>query len=134
MKNSVQHFDERKKILLVEDNNTTRQIYKSRLFMEGFSVIEAKNGMDALKFINEEAPDLIILDLYMDEMDGFKVISILRASPQWKKLPVIAISSRGTKDVIEKVINTGANIFLSKMVTTPSKLAETAEAVLQQEG
>ena len=122
----------RKKILLVEDNDMTRQIYRSKLLMEGFSVVEAVNGVEAVKLLREQIPDVVILDLYMEKMDGFKVLSILRSTPQWEHLPVIVCSSRGTKDVMEKVINAGATEFLSKVVTSPAKLAETVKAVIQR--
>ena len=131
MKKSALNLN-KKKILLVEDNDMTRQLYKSKLLMEGFSVIEAKNGIEAIKFLREQIPDLLILDLYMEKMDGFKVLSILRITPQWESLPVIVCSSRLTKDVIEKLSNAGATEFLSKIITSPAKLAETARAVIQR--
>jgi CheY-like chemotaxis protein len=124
--------DERKKILLIEDDDKTRAINKSKLFSDGFSIIEAKDGIEAMKLLEEESPDLVILDLYMERMDGFKVLSILKIHPKWKDLPVIIFSARGTQDVIEKVISAGAEEFLSKMVTTPVKLAEMVKIVLKR--
>jgi len=123
---------ERKKILLIEDNDIARQINKNRLSLEGFFVIEARDGIEAMNLLKKQTPDLIIFDLDMKTMDGFKLLSIFKISPQWKNIPVIVFSSRGTKDVIEKVIQAGADEFLSKMVTSPSKLSETAKAILQR--
>ena len=127
---SVKAKPEQKKILLIEDDNRTRQINKSRLFSEGFHVIEARDGIEAMKFIEEQTPDCVILDLFMEKMDGFKVLSILKAHPKWKDLPVIVFSARGTQDVIEKVIGAGADEFLSKMVTSPAKLSEAVKMIL----
>ena len=120
----------RRKILLVEDNDLTRSIYKGRLTMEGFFVIEAKDGINALKALKEERPDLIILDLHLEKMSGMKLLAILRETPNWVNIPVIVCSGKGTKDVIQKVLEAGAEEFLSKTITTPAKLAETARAVI----
>lgn len=129
---AVKISDAKKKILLVEDDDKTRRINKSKLFLEGFFVIEAIDGIEAIKLLDKQIPDLIILDLYMEKMDGFKVLSILKMNPKWIDIPVIVFSGRGTQDVIEKVINAGANEFLSKMLTSPSKLAATVKMVLRQ--
>jgi len=123
--------DKRKKILLIEDNESSRKMSRNKLVQEGFAVIEARDGMEALTLLKEQQPDLIILDLYMEKMDGFKVLSILKITPEWKDLPVIVFSARGEQDVIEKVIHAGANEFLLKMLTTPAKLANTVKTVLQ---
>jgi len=103
---------------------------KSKLVMEGFTVLEADNGMDAINMLKYESPDLIILDVFMQKIDGFKVLAIIKESPKWKDVPVIIFSSKGTQDVIEKAMNAGANEFLLKMMTTPVKLSETVKALL----
>jgi CheY-like chemotaxis protein len=121
-----------KNILLVEDNNTSRQAIKSALCKEGFCVIEASDGIEAIKFLAGQHPDLIILDLYMKGMDGLKVLSIIKTDPNWKELPVIVCSGHDTQDVKEKVMNAGADGFLSKSGTSPSKLAQYAKTILQQ--
>ena len=123
---------EGKNILLVEDNNTSRQAIKSALCKEGFCVIEASDGIEAIKFLAGQHPDLIILDLYMKGMDGLKVLSIIKTDPKWKELPVIVCSGHDTQDVKEKVMNAGADGFLSKSGTSPAKLAQYAKTILQQ--
>src|SRR4030066_1494113 len=85
------------KILFVEENDISGQ-YRSKLLAEGFSIIEAKDIVEAMKILREQTPDLIILDLYMKKMDGFKVLSILKTNPKWKELPVIVCSTSGTED------------------------------------
>jgi PleD family two-component response regulator len=122
----------RKKILLIDDNTLTRQIHQNRLVMEGFAVIAAKDGIEAIQLLKKTTPDLIIFDLYMEKMDGFKVLMILKSSAKWKDVPIIVFSSHGTQDVIDKVITAGADEFLLKMITSPSKLAQKAKAVLKQ--
>lgn len=121
-----------KNILLVEDNNTSRQAIKSALCKEGFCVIEASDGIEAIKLLSEQNPDLIILDLYMKGMDGLKVLSLIKTDQKWKELPVIVCSAHDTQDVKEKVMNAGADGFLSKSGTSPAKLAQYAKTILRQ--
>ena len=123
---------EAKNILLVEDNNTSRQAIKSALCKEGFCVIEASDGIEAIKLLSEQNPDLIILDLYMKGMDGLKVLSLIKTDQKWKELPVIVCSAHDTQDVKEKVMNAGADGFLPKSGTSPAKLAQYAKTILQQ--
>ena len=123
---------EGKNILLVEDSDTTRQAIKSALSKEGFTVIEAMDGIEAMKFIAEQDLDLIILDLYMKGIDGLKVLSVLKTNPKWKELPVIVCSGHDAQDIREKVMNAGADEFFSKRGASPAKLAKSAKALLQQ--
>jgi CheY-like chemotaxis protein len=124
--------EEGKKILLVEDNNTARQAIKDALCKEGFSVLEAVDGIEAMKFIAEQKLDLIILDLYMKGIDGLKVLSVLKTNPKWKELPVIVCSGHDTQEVKDKVKNAGADEFLSKRGTSPARLAQSARALMQK--
>lgn len=131
-KKPAQSDIEGKNILLVEDNNTSRQAIKSALSKEGFCVIEANDGIEAMKLLAEQTPDLLILDLYMKGMDGLKVLSFLKTDPKWKELPVIVCSAHDTQEVKDKVMNAGADEFISKRGTSPAKLALSAKAVLQK--
>jgi CheY-like chemotaxis protein len=131
-KKPAQSEREEKNILLVEDSNTTRQAIKSALCKEGFSVIEAIDGIEAMKFIAEQNIDLIILDLYMKGIDGLKVLSVLKTNPKWKEVPVIVCSGHDTQDIKDKVMNAGADEFLSKRGTSPAKLVQSAKALLEQ--
>ena len=74
-----------KNVLLVEDNNTSRQAIKSALSKEGFCVIEASDGIEAIKLLAEQTPGLILLDLYMKGMDGLKVLSLIRTEPKMER-------------------------------------------------
>jgi CheY-like chemotaxis protein len=131
-KKPAQSDIEGKNILLVEDNKTSREAIKSALCKEGFCVIEASDGIEAIKFLAGQHPDLIILDLYMKGMDGLKVLSIIKTDPNWKELPVIVCSGHDTQDVKEKVMNAGAAGFLSKRGTSPGKLVQYAKTILRQ--
>jgi len=119
-------------ILLIEDNEVSRKIHKTQLVENGFSVIEARDGIEGIKLLEEHTPSLIILDLYMENMDGFKMLSILKSTKKWMNISVLIFSARITQDVIDKLISAGADDFLVKQVTSPDKLAEAAKAVLKR--
>jgi CheY-like chemotaxis protein len=117
-------------VLFVEDNEMSRRMIKQKLTSEGFWVVEAKDGVEAINILAEERIDIILLDLYMDKMSGFKVLSILKSAPEWKDIPVVVYSAKGTDDIIDKVISAGADGFLVKMITSPAKIAEALKAQL----
>ncbi|MBI5674397.1 MAG: response regulator [Nitrospirae bacterium] len=123
---------EKKCILLVEDSDTSRRVCKSKLVSEGFQVNEVKDGYEAIKYLNVDKTDLIVLDLHMENIDGFKVLAMLKASEQWRDIPVIVFSSKSSQDTINKVLDAGADEFLSKMMTSPKKLVETIENLLKR--
>ncbi|MGD0883366.1 MAG: response regulator [Thermodesulfovibrionales bacterium] len=121
-----------KKILLVDDSTQSRSIYKNKLNLEGFSVVEASNGVEALKCLREMKPDIVILDLWMEGIDGFKILQLMSMNPELKRIPVIVLSARVIPADIEKVISLGAKDFLPKMTTSPVKLAQKVKEVLSR--
>lgn len=116
--------DSRKRVLLIDEDPMKRRMSKSKLILEGFSVVDVEDGFSAIRRMEEETPDLVILDLFMQKMDGFKVLTIIRESPMWKDIPVLIYSSKGGDAIMEKVLAAGATEFLLKMMTSPTKLAE----------
>ncbi len=117
-------------VLMVEDSENVRRLNKSRLVSEGFSVIEATDGMDALKILGTQTPDIILLDLHMEKMDGYKVMSFLKQNPNLKDIPVIVFSSKFSSEEQSKVFEAGATEFLPKMTTPPAKLVGIIKNIL----
>ena len=118
-----------RKILLVDDSAQSRAIYRNKLNLDGFTVIEASNGIEALKYMQEAKPDLVILDLWMEGLDGFKILQIMQLNPNLKGIPVIILSARSVPADIQKAIALGAKDYLPKMTTTPVKLAEKVKEI-----
>lgn len=80
-------------ILLVDDDLTLREMYEERLKQEGYLVIGASDGVDALKRANEDKPDLIILDIMMPKLNGIDVMNKLRSEEKTKNIPVIVLTA-----------------------------------------
>lgn len=111
-------------ILLVDDSAQSRAIYRNKLTLDGFTVIEASDGIEALKSLQENKPDLVILDLWMEGIDGFKLLQLMNLNPDLKNIPVLILSARSVPGDIQKALALGAKDFLPKMTTTPLKLSE----------
>ncbi|MDX2213829.1 MAG: PAS domain S-box protein [Oculatellaceae cyanobacterium bins.114] len=80
-------------VLIVEDDDATRDMFRRILEKEGWIVLEAENGQIGLDQVASHHPDLILLDLMMPKMDGFEFISVLRQTPQWRSLPIIVVTA-----------------------------------------
>ncbi|RJQ42139.1 MAG: response regulator [Nitrospiraceae bacterium] len=122
---------DKKKILIADANESARRMNKSRLVLDGFSVLEAKSPEEALKILQEEQIDMAILDIYMMPVDGLDLISHIRQMPQYVDIPVIAWAAKNTPEVIEQAKNAGATIFLPKATTSPIKMSENVKKLLK---
>jgi len=122
---------EQSKVLIVDDNDATRRMNKSKLVLDGFAVMEARDGIEAIAKLQADLPDLVVLDLYMEKMDGYKVLGYIRGSETLKHLPVIVFSARGTPAEIDRAMAAGATGFMVKMNTSPVKLSERIKTLLK---
>lgn len=111
------------KILIAEDDPMVTKLYKAKLELEGFEVIEATDGKDALTKLDLQ-PDLVLLDLMMPVMDGFEFLENVRTNPKYKKIPVIILSILGQEVDIKRAKELGAVDYLIKSEMTPRQLVE----------
>jgi CheY-like chemotaxis protein len=118
------------KVLLVDDTEFYIKLYKSKLLTEGYVVTTANNGVEAIKAITAEKPDIILLDLVMPVMDGFKFLVTIKADPRLKDIPVVVFSGKGNSDEVGQAITAGASDFLVKATTTPNKVVEKIQKVM----
>ncbi|MGA2193502.1 MAG: response regulator [Nitrospirota bacterium] len=111
------------KFLVVEDSPTMRQLISFALKrVHGAKIIEASDGIDALKKISAEKFDLILTDINMPIMDGLKLVSLIRGDDQHKEIPIIIITTEGAEEDRRKGIALGANAYLSKPIQTAELL------------
>jgi CheY-like chemotaxis protein len=121
----------RKQILIIEDTEFYQRVYQHRFLQAGFSVWVAKNGIEGLKMVAQNRPDLIILDLVMEGMDGYKVLHILKGDEGLKEIPVVVLSAKGGTQEVEKAIAMGAADFLVKATTNPHQVIEKIKQIFQ---
>jgi DNA-binding response OmpR family regulator len=107
-------FNGKKTVLLVEDEEPLRRVLRELLEREGFTVVEASDGIQALDEVDRSAPDVLVLDLKLPRLDGYGVLNHLRARPSTAKLPVIVLTAKGDEENEVRVFETGANDFLTK--------------------
>jgi two-component system chemotaxis response regulator CheY len=103
-----------KKIMVVDDSNTIRQSLKAVLQSEGYEVVEAANGVDALIKMKENAIGLFISDINMPEMDGIALLKKIKEDENYKHTPVIMLTTESTGDMITKGKEAGARAWMIK--------------------
>ena len=106
--------EQKKKILLVEDDIALSAVYRSRLEIEGFDVREANNGEDALSATVEYRPDLILLDVMMPKISGFDVLDILRNTPETANVRIIMLTALSQPKDKERAESLGGDDYLVK--------------------
>lgn len=102
------------KIMLVEDDKALREIYSIRLTAEGYTIVSASDGEEALATAVSERPDLIISDVMMPKISGFDMLDILRSTPETKDIKVIMMTALSSEDQRQRGENLGADKYLVK--------------------
>jgi chemosensory pili system protein ChpA (sensor histidine kinase/response regulator) len=101
-------------VLVVDDSLTVRRVTQRLLSREGYRVVTAKDGLDALEKLAEETPLVVLSDIEMPRMDGFDLARNLRADARWSGLPIIMITSRIAQKHREHAQQLGVNHYLGK--------------------
>ena len=118
-----------KKIMIVDDEVNIRTALKYRLKKEGYSVLLAVDGLEALDKVALERPDLIILDLMLPRMDGYEVLKRLKGDPRTADIPVIVLTARGEKEDRARSLELGAASFMAKPFSPRQLVAEVKRAL-----
>lgn len=120
------------KILLVEDDQSLREIYGIRLTAEGYEIVPAGDGEEALAVAVRERPDLIISDVMMPKISGFDMLDILRSTPETKDIKVIMMTALSSDDQRERGESLGADRFLVKSQVGIEDVVNAVHEVLDQ--
>ena len=128
--NKVKNMEDKKTILLVEDDVFVTDIYNKKLNQEGYEVRVSANGLEAIKILEETTPDLVLLDIMMPYMDGREVLKKMKENKVWSEIPVILLTNLSEKEEIIKGMKEGADQYLIKSHFTPSEVVEKIKSVL----
>jgi two-component system cell cycle response regulator DivK len=101
-------------VLLIEDNDANRYLARFILEKNGLEVVQAANGVDGVRLALERAPDLVLMDIEMPEMDGYEAASRLRANPATAHVPIMAFTSYAHPSDRERALARGFSDYLEK--------------------
>lgn len=121
------------KVLLVEDDNNLREIYEARLQAEGYDIVSAADGEEALVVAKREMPDLVISDVMMPKISGFEMLDILRNTDGLKDVQVIMLTALGQAEDKTRADQLGANKYLVKSQVTLEDIVKTTHQLLDDE-
>ncbi|MFQ5937629.1 MAG: response regulator, partial [Acidiferrobacterales bacterium] len=118
-------------ILMIEDDEVARDTTRKAAEKQGFTVIEAADGREALKRLAENSPDLILLDLLMPEMDGFEFLVELNKNSDWRDIPVVVLTAKDLTDEDRRRLNGRVTSIAKKGVMSPREILEELRAVIE---
>lgn len=119
-----------RRVLVCDDSVTTRTLEKNILAAAGYDVVTATNGLEALKIADEQAFQLIVLDVDMPEMTGFELAARLRMTPAYRDVPIILVTSRDTDEDKRRGLAAGADAYITKQSFTQRTFLETVRRFL----
>lgn len=118
------------RILMIEDNETNRDMLSRRLRRRGFDVVLAVNGAEGIRMARTEAPDVVLMDLNMPDVDGWEATRLLKESADTKHLPIIALTAHETAGNRERLIAAGCVEYHTKPVQL-AQLVSQIETILK---
>jgi len=119
-----------KKILIVEDNEKSLYLARFILEKEGYQVVEARDGLEALGKISRETPDLILMDMQLPKLDGYQVTRRIKRDERLAKIPVIALTAYVMKGDKEKALEAGCDAYIAKPII-PEEFIEVVNSYLK---
>jgi CheY-like chemotaxis protein len=110
------------KILLVEDNEMNRDMLSRRLERKGYQVVMATDGAQAVAMAESEAPSLILMDMSLPVLDGWEATRQIKAKPETRSIPIIALTAHAMSGDREKTIEAGCDDYDTKPIEFPRLL------------
>jgi DNA-binding response OmpR family regulator len=123
--------ENKKKILIVEDDMFIRDIYQVKFTQEGFEVVVAENGILALEKMKDFSPDVILLDVMMPYMNGMETLREIKAQDDLKHIPIILLTNISEKENMEEGQKLGVDSYLIKANFTPSEVVSKVRTLLK---
>ncbi len=120
------------KILIVEDNPQNMEVTLMTLRGQGYTLLEAVDGEEALKVADREKPDLILIDMHLPKIDGLEVIRRLRQIPAFSHVPIIALTAYAMRGDEERITGAGCDAYLAKPLRIHELRSTVAEMLLSR--
>lgn len=120
-----------KSILFIEDDSFLIDIYVTKLKEIGLSVRTASGGEECLRKMEEQIPDILLLDIVLPRLDGWEILRKVKKNRRYNKVKIIILSNLGQKGEVEKGLELGAEKYLIKAHYTPSEVVEEIKKVLK---
>ena len=115
------------RVLAVDDSPTILEMIQAILVAGGYEVITASDGQEALNAARSEAPDLILLDVMLPKLDGYRVCRLLKFDQKFKSIPIIMLTAKSEEQSVVTGIRTGADQYLTKPIEPERLLSAVAE-------
>jgi CheY-like chemotaxis protein len=112
------------KILVVEDNDLNKEVLSRRLKKVGFEVVIASNGKEGVEMALAERPDLILMDMSLPIMDGFEATRRIKAAPETRSVPIIALTALVMPGDRERCLEAGCDDYDGKPIEFPNLLSK----------
>ncbi len=120
------------KILIIEDDPFLADIYATKFGQEGFDIGMAADGESGFKKIEEERPDIILLDIVLPKMDGLEVLRRTKESPELKDIPIVLLTNLGQEEEVKRGLSLGAAQYLIKAHHAPGEVANIIKQILEK--
>ena len=124
-------MSDKQTILVVDDEQDLLDLIEYNLKKEGFDVLKAEDGEEGIRMTRKHGPDLVLLDIMMPNMDGMKVLEIMRDDERLKRIPIIFLTARGDEKTEVEGLNKGGDDYITKPIST-TKLISRIKAVLRR--
>jgi CheY-like chemotaxis protein len=128
------HQDTRRLVMIVDDSVTVRKVTSRLLERQGFDIVTAKDGVDAMEQLESVKPDLMLLDIEMPRMDGFEVTNLVRHHEIHQNLPIIMITSRTGEKHRERAFSLGVTHYMGKPFQEAELLANIQQLLAEKQG
>jgi DNA-binding response OmpR family regulator len=122
-----------KRILLIDDHQTVFKLLEAIVRIKGYKLLYADCGQQGIVMAREEQPDLILLDVMMPDLDGFKVCQYLKDNEETKQIPIMFLTARGAEDDLATGRQAGADGFMTKPFQTMDVLNQVEKMLSEKE-
>ena len=125
--------NEKIKVFIIEDDVYISDMYKIKLEADNYEVCVASDGIEGMKNLEKNMPDVILLDIVMPKIDGFSILKMIKKNDILKNIPVILLTNLSQKENIERGFELGAASYIIKAHFTPSEVVKKIKEVIEKE-